>query len=133
MTTTNRTTVRDRIREAVRKAYPLPPELARLANMATFDLWHGPMAMGFRDDGDDGEPWPGFSAACDRLSAWADEHMPSEAWYDDDAGSLSDVAPEPWQDEEGEWHEPYTDETYHVERRDLLAARFPNQLSEYLS
>lgn len=133
MNATTRKTAWDSAREAIRKEYPLPADLARLRSLATFDLWHGPMAEGFRDEGDEGEPWPGFVEACQRLRAWADDVLPRTVWYDNDCGHVGTSEPEAWHDEEtDEWHEPFTEETYRLEWREILAAVFPSKLSEYL-
>jgi hypothetical protein len=127
-----RSSVQEQIAEAIRICYPLPPELARLRTLAIADLWHGPLASREAAD-DDGEPWPGFSAAVAQLSEWADDNLPSTVWYDEDCGSLSTSEPEGSEDEEtGEWIEPYLETTYLVERSEILAAVFPRQLAGYL-
>ena len=131
-----RTTAWDRALESIRTAYPLEPRLERIAYLATFDLWYGPVTYDLsEDDGDGITPavWPGFDSACAELRAWADETLPREVWFDADLNFLATSEPEGWRDEEtNEWHEPFLDKTYRLEWREILAARFPLKLSEYL-
>ena len=117
--------------DAIRAAYPLPDDLQRLRRLATWDLWHGPILPSELDEED--KPWPGFGEACSLMRAWADETLPRTVWYDNDCGHVGTSEPEGFIDEDtGDWIEPYTDETYRIEWREILAAIFPRKLSEYL-
>jgi hypothetical protein len=126
-----RSTVLSGAADAIRKAFPMPKTLQRLRRLALWDLHYGPVRRA-ELDATDRRVWRGFSAAVDSFRQWCDDSLPSTVFYDAAIGIVSDKEPEPFIDDEtGETIEPYTEETYRLESRDVLKALF-GELAEYL-
>lgn len=114
---------------------PIPPDIARLARLAASDLWNGPIV-----EPDDGEPWPGFSSACEQVAAWADDALPFALYFDEDADLIGEC--NPWEEDEN-YLDPDTEtmgETYYgpddvieLNRRAILAALFDPELVSYIA
>jgi hypothetical protein len=117
----------------------LSDETRNLIMSANRDLWEGPHA----EDG-----YPGFVRATLAIRE-ALEDVPSTLWIDVGAEywSTSEPKAEPCETCSGNgydsddqtcpdctegWVEPFTEETYRVERRDLVRALVGKELAEYL-
>lgn len=143
--------------KAIAAHFAVPPNVQRMADRATFDLYFGP--IGTEQDYEADEPYPGFSEACEVVTDWCDENL-SEVWYDSDSGFVSDREPEGYQeectdcagsgeacfhdadsDEEcatcagsgEEWFEPTWEYYYHFEVRDVKRALFDRELCAHIN
>lgn len=103
----------------------MPEEIKRLAAYARADLNFGPAHAGL-----DEEDRPGFETATTQVAEWLRDNMPSEVWVDVGCDYVATSAPE-GEEVDGEWQEPFTEETYHFERADILRAAF-GELAEYV-
>lgn len=83
-------------RGLIERHIALGEETQRLVTYAQADLWHGPIALSGDNGPDDGEPWPGFTAACNAISEALDDHM--DLWIDTTSDSV-------WSEEPG-WERP---------------------------
>ena len=111
--------------KAVKKHYwdKMPKRIKELTGAAKMDLNFGPHSK--QDFKEEGVSWPGYEKATQKIEEWADANIPSEIWYNDGADDISESEPQGWEDEEtGEWHEPFLEETYHLEHRDIMRAVF---------
>lgn len=104
----------------------MPEDIKRLVAYARADLNFGPEHNGLDPD----EPFPGFETATTKLAAWLRDNMPSELWVDVGCDDIATSAPE-GEEIDGEWQEPFLEETFHFERVDILRAAF-GELEEYL-
>lgn len=104
----------------------MPENVQRLAAYAYADLHFGPAHNGLDPDA----PFPGFEQACATVGVWVKENVPSVAWVDLDCGMVFDSEPQGYYDGD-EWIEPFMQDTYHIERKQILAYIF-GDLSEYL-
>ena len=121
----------------------LDPSIVKLIEGAKQDLHFGP-AYGEESD------FPGFETACLAIKR-ALEDVPSTLYVDTGAGCWSQSEPEPeeclecngagtYDDDETPCLDcngsgkvpPYTEETYQVERRDLVRALVGKELAEYV-
>lgn len=50
--------------------------------------------------------------------------LPSESWYNQNFGDISRHEPEGWTDEDGEWCEPFWEDYYKLDHRDLVEILF---------
>ncbi len=112
--------IKDHVREH------MPDEIKHLAAHAYADLHFGPDHNGLDPDA----PFPGFESACNTIKAWLDDNAPHEVWVDLGCDDVSVNAPE-GEEIDGEWQEPYTEETFYFDRRGILRATF-GDLAEYL-
>lgn len=118
----------------------MPDDIKRLARLANWDLWNGPLTYcedcGADDLSDctcDG-PYPGFTEASTTVMEWAKENLPHEVYVDlacDDECAVSLQPPQ------GEWDgdeylEPYTDETYLVDWREIRGAVLGQELARHI-
>lgn len=107
----------------------------RLINWLNADLYHGPYAAGTTDEEDNpNATYPGFTAAIDELREIIDNAGGfQDMYYDNDTGELTDKEPEAFEDEEtGEMIEPYLEETYHLEGRDVARDVLGKELVSYV-
>lgn len=107
----------------------------RLINWLNADLYHGPYAAGTTDEEDNpNATYPGFTSAIDELREIIDNAGGfQDMYYDNDTGGLSDKEPEAFEDEEtGEMIEPYIEETYHLEGRDVARYVLGKELVSYV-
>lgn len=107
----------------------VPADIRRLVSMARFDLYYGPLEVGFRDEGDPNEPYPGFSEACDRISRCLEDII-EDVWVDMDCEDVSTSEPEGFYDGD-EWIEPFLENVYHFDRGDVKRA-YLGELASYL-
>ena len=115
------------IREAVEEKYPLPEEIQMLITQATYDLYYGPWGV----EEIDGYIYPGFASACDQISDAVDEV--SDLYIDIQSGEAFEHEPEPWTDEEtGEVVEPYYEDWYHLDRKEVLKYLVGKELATYI-
>jgi hypothetical protein len=108
----------------------LDDETKRLVHLAAWDLYWGPVACSpeAHNGPDDGKPWPGFSAACERIKEALDGL--DDLWVEGD--NVMTREPEGYTDNDtGEWVEPYLEETYRFPRREVLRVAF-SALAEHL-
>lgn len=120
----------DEMDRAVAAHFEMPPDIARLARLAEWDLYFGPIC-----GEDDAGEWPGFVAACAAVSEWCDDNL-GEVWYDIQSGGVLDREPEGyWIDSENydgeevrEWVEPFWEDYYHLEASDVKRALFSREL-----
>ncbi len=116
------------IKRAVRAAYPVPENLARLARLAAHDLYYGPIY-----EPDDGKPWPGFQGALAAIESWMDKNLPATVWVDTEAEFATSVEPEAFETEDGEWIEPPWEDYYKLEGAELFRAAIQdNELAGYI-
>lgn len=93
--------------------------LRKLKNMATYDLWYGPVSA--EDAAGEGvADWPGYVAAVRLLEEFW-EKQGGEKWVDVDAEFVSDSEP-PQFDEDG--NECFLEHTYHFSNREAAVAVF---------
>lgn len=116
---------RDWYKKLVRAHYPLSDETHRLISAATYDLYHGPFAVG---ESIDDWTYPGFESACDAIKA-ATDHV-GELWADYDSDCISETEPQ-GEEIEGEWCEP-SGEWYHLDRKTVIGALVGDELAKYL-
>jgi len=64
-----------------------------------------------------------YFARLNRLKNFIDEHL-SDFYIDLDCDYISTSEPEPWIDEDGEFQEPYLENTYHVTRKEASKLLF---------
>jgi len=107
--------------------FKLPDNIRFYAGAATNDLYNGP-----RNSYEDDEfPYLGFTHAVKTLRDWADKELPREIWIDMDCEQILDKLPE-GEEIDGNWVEPYLENTYHLESREILSAIFGKELASYL-
>jgi hypothetical protein len=126
------------------RAEHVPADVQKLINLATYDLWHGPVGDGAVGDpaldeyGQENEwaGYPGFVSATEKIGEVFDD-VPSTLYVDTGAECWSEREPGP--DECGECcgrgeicTEPYLDDTYEVGRAQLVRAIVGKELAEYL-
>lgn len=106
----------------------LPENVRRCANVATHDLYYGPID----DCEEDGWIYPGFVEACRIISKEVGDI--GEVWYDGDTGEVMDTEPDSqWFDEEDQqWYDNYMGEIYHYERQDVLRLIFDKELVSHI-
>ena len=128
----------DKVVEKYFKA-KMPKDIAQLVAMAHWDLNFGP-AHGYVDGestaNDSTIEWPGFELACEHIKNWVHDELPSEVWVDMDCDDVSEYAPEGYWEhaddqEEKVWVEPNTENTYHLDRKEIKRAVF-GELAEYI-
>ncbi len=125
-------TIEKKLENILRAHYAIPEDMQRRANIATLDLHFGPYTADHLEP-DEVALYPSFSDAIDTLKTWLDSAIDSELWIDLDCDYVGTSEPEGYQDEEtGEYIEPYTENTWHLERRDILNALFNKELVSYL-
>lgn len=95
----------------------MPTRIVDLRAMASWDLYFGPNTA---EDYSEEDPtretvWPGYVTAVAELSDWSQSHI-GEVWYDADSGEVLTSEPEGGEDEDGEWHEPFLEQTYYFDR-----------------
>ena len=114
--------------KALAGAYPLPPGIKRLTNALYTDLM-----FGYQVGGDPDWFYPGFESAIDAVRKWADANLPSELWYDIQAGVLQDSEPEAYEDPEtGAIYEPEWSDFYQLNYREITRLIFGKVVAEYL-
>lgn len=119
------------LKSALRETFPMPKRIERLVILALSDLHNGPVRRSTLDS-EDARVWSGFESATREISRWLAGNVPSVVWFDADCGSIGDREPEGYRDEEtGEWFEPFTEDTYRVESREIRRLMF-GELGEYL-
>lgn len=122
--------------DAVRNYFreKMPERIKRLKNVATHDLWHGPMAAGTIDEYFE---WPGWSSAIDELKTWCDATL-CDVWVDIQCDGVMESEPQGrWvdrddPDNEESWEEPCWEDIVHLDISDVKRLLFPNQLWEYI-
>lgn len=136
--------MKESLKKPVREFYKLPEEVTRLANLASWDLWNGP--IGPCDDYEDGKPYPGFSEACDVVSEWASDNLSDPLYVDDDCGMALESNPfdDPcnWEYELDNPDDAISSglnavyigskNVYELERKEQLQILFGKELAEYL-
>jgi len=139
----------DKIQKAIDARFVAPPHIAACAAAIRYDLYHGPtwsIIPGgdiekfdrdcFATYPDDFEPKDGdiveetyIGKVADALRDFIDA-LPSEVFFDEDCEELLEKEPEPYQDDDGEWIDPFEwNNIYRVERRDIVASLFGKMLS----
>jgi len=142
-------------RKAARKAVAehfadlMPKRVEKLARLCYWDLMFGPLQE-CEDCGANvwecscAVKWPGFENASIEVSDWAREHVPGQMFYDADVDYLSTNEPESTyecgacagdgcEDCDGHGRLPeYLEETYVLDRREVLALLFGKELVNYL-
>jgi hypothetical protein len=142
------------------RAEHIPADVNRLINLATYDLYYGPVGDGAVGDpatdehGQENEwaGYPGFVSATDKIKSALDD-VPSRLFVDTGAECWSEREPGP--DECSECNgtgttdhvtdddtcsfcdgsgkvEPFLEETYQVERHDLIGALVGKELAAYV-
>jgi hypothetical protein len=128
-------------------------EFRRMVNLATWDLYYGPIGDGsFGDptvdiDGNENEwsGYPGFTSALDKIKVGL-ESVPSQLWIDNIAedwqetepqATLCDVCADDTDDSECDFCvdgmvEPFWEDYTVVDRKDLLEAILGKELPAYL-
>lgn len=107
----------------------------RLINWLNSDLYYGPYAAGTTDEEDNPDAtYPGFTSAIDELRDIIDAAGGfQDMWYDNDSGQLMESEPEGYTDEEtGEFIEPFLEETYLLEGRDVAKYVLGKELVSYV-
>lgn len=111
----------------------MPKDIRQLLAMTHYDLNFGP-SHGYVDGIDTANDcevqWPGFESACEALKGWCNEMLPSEVWVDTDCDYVSVYEPQ-GEDIDGEYQEPFTENTYHLTSKEIKRAVF-GELGEYL-
>lgn len=122
---------------ALVKAYvleQLTPRTRRLAQLAWWDLYYGPLTscdvcgVDHLDECRCEHRWPGFESATKEISKELDDL--GDLWVDIDCDHVTDREPQ-GEEIDGEWCEPFWEEIYHYTRRDALRAVF-GELADYL-
>lgn len=108
----------------------MPEEIKLLVTLAKADLHFGPSHAYPAIDEDVAAMFPGFEKATNTIKAWLDDNAPREVWVDLGCDYVATSAPE-GEEIDGEWQEPYLEETIHFEWRDIKRAAF-GELAEYL-
>jgi len=103
--------------EAVREHFKnlVPEDVKAQAEMANYDLWHGPVSAGEEIDG---ETYLGFTRAVDKIRDFADEI--GDIYVDHMTGEISLSEPDAF----GDW--------VHVNRSDILRSLFGRELVSYI-
>lgn len=107
----------------------------RLINWLNSDLYHGPYAAGTTDEeGNPDATYPGFTSGIDEIRDIIDNAGGfQDMWYDNDSGELMEKEPEAYEDEEtGEMIEPFLEETYLLEGRDVARYVLGKELVSYV-
>lgn len=110
----------------LRAEFPVPENINQIRNIAWADLMYGPYGA----QNIEGCDYPGFDKALDALQSWCDQNV-FEVWADGDFLYTSE--PEGYEDETGEYIEPFWEEIYHYERKDVIVALFGKEVAEYLT
>jgi len=101
----------------------VPPDIQRLINQATTDLYTGPLEE---------EDYPGFQTASAKIQEWVDNEL-SEVWYDTQSGYVSEEKPKGYEDEDsGEWVEPFWEDYYHYDKKHVVQLVLGNELANTL-
>jgi hypothetical protein len=108
----------------------MPEEIRLLVTLAKADLHFGPSHAYPSIDEEVAATFPGFETACDKIGAWLDDNAPRELWVDLGCDFVATSAPE-GEEMDGEWQEPYLDETIHMEWDDIKRA-VVGELAEYV-
>jgi hypothetical protein len=141
----------DRFKAAIVAAIDVPDHITACARACYYDLMHGPswsripqgdvarftvddygsIREDMEDESESGdlieETYTGKVG--DALRAFID-NLPSQCWIDCDSDCYSESEPESsYQDDEGEWHECYLDDTCQLDRSDIVAALFGQTIS----
>lgn len=120
--------MRSEVYQEIHRAYPVRPDINRLANLCTFDLVWGP--IGPVDD--NGKRWPGFVASTEIIENWFDRNVPSTL-YVSEWGDVTDTEPEPYFDDDTEeWIEPFYEDWTRLESKEIKAVLFGKYLAEYV-
>ena len=150
--------MREEMNAAIRAHAALDDSIVRLIDQATWSLNFGPGCE--NDEGDDGEAFPGFETACERIREALDQANVRSSLYVDMGGEplVLDHEPDQYEDcyecdgtgeanadEEASMCEPecracngsgrveaFLEETYHVDSRDVKAAIVGKDLAEYV-
>lgn len=120
-----------KIEKLVTEAYPMPEHIQRIANIATMDLYFGPYSADNLDDDEERDLYKSFSQALDEIKTWAND-LPATLYVDLDYDSVSESEPEGYTDDSGEYIEPYLENTWKLEGKDILKALFNAELVSYL-
>ena len=109
--------------------FPVPFEIRRLARIATFDLWNGP--VGDEND-EEGFTYPGFETAVKTLREWSTDQL-SDVWLN--TGTEEVCAEEPnfilTDEETGETFDKSADWCI-VDVKEVKRAIFGKELAEYI-
>ena len=99
----------------------LDRDTTKLIAQATADLYSGPHSE---------RGYPGFESA---MRSIADDFndLPSRVWVDTQAGFVQETEPEGWEDEEGEWVEPFWEDYVEYDRSDIQRAAL-GELASYV-
>ncbi len=84
--------------------------------------------------------YPGFSRAVREIRAWwSDCELNGEVWHDTQSGEWLTKEPQGWFDEEekdehGEpvWHEPFWEDYFHFEAKDVAIELFGRELAHHI-
>lgn len=114
-----------------------PAGIARYAELASTDLWDGPISSLFDPEVDlspsailcpHWEGWRGFSHGCRKLAEWLEERLSFPLYWEPETGHLSDTEPQ-GEEIDGEYFEPAP--YYRIERKEALRLLY-GALSDYL-
>ncbi len=120
------------ITQAIQQYHTIPPEVAAMVRLATYDLFNGPISE-CDECGNNCTceyPYPGFVKAIRVISDWADENV-STLWVDTDYSGVTDREPQA-EEIDGQWEEPCWETIYQIPPREVLARLFGKTLAEYL-
>ncbi len=101
--------------------------IQQLINSANFDLYFGPYPAN--------EPidcefiYPGFQEAMRQINNAVNDI--DEIWVDSQSEFVSDREPQ-GEEIDGEWIEPYWEDWYHLDRREVLSYLLGKELHKYL-
>jgi hypothetical protein len=112
----------------------VPEDIRRLANLATQDLYEGPLY--FDDEGDltscfdphMSHPFD-FAQAVMELSDWVGDNI-STMYYDPHSGDLMEKEPQGEEDEDGNWIDPYP--YYEIHTTDIVKILFGRELAAHI-
>ncbi len=113
--------------EAVRRHIKIPKRVQHQIDGARADLFYGPLSV--RDAKDHGiKGWRGYDHAIGVIQDWIASDVPHELWYDNDFGGIYESLPE-GEYVDGEWQEPFLENTFHVDRGEILRALLGSDLA----
>lgn len=117
---------------AFKPHYPIPENIRRLAALTAYSLYFGPLEPGYPEDPD--FYYPGYCKALDTVKEWIEHNLPSEVWINLDCDYVSTSEPEGYYDDEtGEYIEPYLENTYHLDNwRDIAKLLFNTELINHM-
>lgn len=116
--------------------FKVPDPIAKLANNANTDLYHGPLYLdgegnicSMFDQVEGGVTAFNFSEACRTISDWCGDNV-ADMYYDVDCGALLSKEPQGDEDEDGNWIEPLP--CCEISRKEIIQTLFGTELASHL-